>query len=69
MNRRRDPVTARLWSLRAPITGSMSTSHTFATVTSTPAQIAATPSVSVRKNTSTRPGSVAKPPVPIEPAA
>ena len=36
MKRRRDPVRARLRSLRAPMTGSMITSQTFATVTSMP---------------------------------
>jgi len=49
--------------------GSMITSQIFATVISTPPQNAATPTVSVRKISSTSPGSVPNPPVPIEPAA
>jgi hypothetical protein len=48
MNRRLDLVTARLRSLRAPITGSMMTSQILATVTRMPAARAATPRVSVR---------------------
>jgi hypothetical protein len=48
MNRRRDPVTASDRSLRAPITGSITTSQIFATATSAPAARAAMPRVSVR---------------------
>jgi hypothetical protein len=66
---RREPRRARLRSLAVPITGSMITSHTFASVTTMPAASAVMPSESVRKYTSTSPGRVPKPPVPIEPMA
>ncbi len=65
----RVPRSARLRSLRAPITGSMITSHTFATVISAPAAAAAMPRLSVMYARSTRPGSVPKPPVPTDPTA
>ena len=45
---RRVPVAASVRSLRSPIHGSISTSHTFAAVTTRPATRAVTPSVSVR---------------------
>ncbi len=48
MKRRRDPVSARLRSLRPPMTGSMTTSHSFATPMMMDAPSAAIPSVSVR---------------------
>ena len=69
MKRLRLPVRMRLRSDHAPITGSITTSQIFARVTIVPARIAATPRLSVRKYASTRPGSVANPPVPREPAA
>jgi hypothetical protein len=69
MSGRREPRRARLRSLAVPITGSMSTSHTFASVTTMPAASAVMPNESVRKYTSTRPGRVPKPPVPSEPMA
>ena len=69
MSGRREPLRARLRSLAVPITGSMITSQIFASVTTMPAASAAMPSESVRKYTSTRPGSVPNPPVPIEPMA
>jgi hypothetical protein len=48
MRRRRVPRLARSRSVREPITGSMTTSHTFDTVTITPARRAVTPRLSVR---------------------
>ncbi len=48
MRRGREPWRARSASLSAPTTRSMTTSHTFATVTMTPAMRAATPRLSVR---------------------
>ncbi len=48
MKGRREPAAASILSERAPMTGSITTSHTLATVTTAPATIAATPRVSVR---------------------
>ena len=45
---RRVPVAASARSLRSPIHGSITTSHTFAAVTTMPATRAVTPRVSVR---------------------
>ncbi len=48
ISRLRLPCRARSRSVSAPMTGSMTTSHTFATVMTAPAASAATPSESVR---------------------
>ncbi len=48
MSRRLLPCRARSRSVRAPITGSITTSHTFAIVMTAPAASAATPRESVR---------------------
>ena len=63
----RVPPAAVLRSDRAPTIGLSTTSHAFGSSRMRPAQPAGTPSVSVRKISSSSPGSAPTIPVPIEP--